>query len=112
MMLEPDPQYLKNEQYKDASKLTARARLHADYNRNPQGWFQWMFELYDFPPDARILELGAGAGWLWLSNARRIPSGWDITLSDFASGMLAETRKNVSRIPHEFKYEEIDIQSI
>ena len=74
MMLEPDPQYLKNEQYKDASKLAARARLHADYNRNPQGWFQWMFELYHFPPDAHILELAqarVGCGCPTLDGFRR-----------------------------------------
>ena len=87
----PDPQYLKGDQYKDASKLAARARLHSRYSRNPQGWFQWMFKLYDrIPPTARILELGAGAGWLWANNGARIPAGWDIILSDFSSGMLDE----------------------
>jgi len=34
-----DPKYLKTEQYKDSSKLAARARLHKDYSSNPQGWF-------------------------------------------------------------------------
>jgi SAM-dependent methyltransferase len=111
-MNNPDPKYLKNEQYKDASKLSARARLHADFNRNPQGWFHWMFELYQLPPNARILELGAGAGWLWMANAARIPPGWEITLSDFSGGMLDEQRKNLARVPHTFNHEEIDIQSI
>src|SRR5664279_14075 len=111
-MAAPDPNYLKNDQYKDASRLSARARLHSDYNRNPQGWFQWMFDLYDLPPNARILELGAGAGWLWASNARRIPTGWTITLSDFSSGMLDEQRKSLARVPHEFQFEEIDAQAI
>ncbi|HVU13199.1 MAG TPA: class I SAM-dependent methyltransferase [Phototrophicaceae bacterium] len=111
-MSEIDQQYLKNDQYKDASRLSARARLHSRYNRNPYGWFQWMFDLYRFPENARILELGAGAGWLWLSNARRIPSGWEITLSDFSAGMLAEQRKALAVIPHRFEFREIDAQAI
>lgn len=112
-MTAPDPEYLKHEQYKDSSRLQARGRLHADYSRNPYGWFEWQFDLYhDLPDNARILELGAGAGWLWLRNWRRIPSGWDITLSDFSAGMVAEQRTNMARIPRPFHFEEIDIQAI
>ncbi len=112
-MTNPDPQYLKNEQYKDSSRLQARARLHADYSSNPYGWFEWMFDLYqDLPENARVLELGAGAGWLWLKNGRRIPSGWQIALSDFSAGMVEELRKNFAPIPRPFEFAEIDIQDI
>ena len=68
-MVAPDPKYLKDEQYKDASKLAARARLHGNYSRNPYSWFKWQFDLYQLPTNAHILELGAGAGWLWANNA-------------------------------------------
>src|SRR5215207_10478349 len=111
-MVAPDPNYLKNNQYKDASNLAARARLHSRYSRNPYGWFKWQFDLYQFAPDARILELGAGAGWLWAGNADRIPAGWQITLSDFSPGMLDEQRKALSDVPHAFQHEEIDAQAI
>ncbi len=111
-MTTPDPQYLKNDQYKNAARLSARARLHSRYSRNPQGWFNWMFELYDLPPDARILELGAGAGWLWLSNRERIPPGWNITLSDFSGGMLDEQRRTLAKVSHSFAFREIDAQAI
>lgn len=112
-MTNPDPTYLKSDQYKDASRLAARARLHAQYSRNPYGWFNWLFEQYkQTPPNARVLELGAGAGWLWAKNLARIPAGWDITLSDFASGMLAEARKTLAQTAHDFRYEEIDAQHI
>ncbi len=111
-MTSPNTDYLKNQQYSDSSRLQARARLHANYNRNPYNWFKWMFDLYDLPPDAKVLEVGAGAGWLWMQNADRIPNGWDITLSDFSSGMLAEQRQNTSQIPHSFQFQEIDVQAI
>lgn len=108
----PDPNYLKNDQYKDASRLAARGRLHANYNRNPYSWFKWQFDLYQLPTEARILELGAGAGWLWANNADRIPAGWQITLSDFSPGMLVEQRKTLADVPHAFQHEEIDAQAI
>ncbi|MBI1259628.1 MAG: methyltransferase domain-containing protein [Chloroflexi bacterium] len=107
-----DPKYLKTEQYKDSSKLSARARLHSQYSSNPQSWFDWMFDLYDLPPNARVLELGAGAGWLWLRNAQRIPPGWNITVSDFSAGMVAEQRQSLARLSRPFEFREIDIQAI
>lgn len=113
-MTTPDPNYLKSDQYKDATKLAARGNLHAKYSRNGHGWYQWQFELYlqALPPDARILELGAGAGWLWANNADRIPAGWQITLSDFSPGMLDEQRKTLANATHPFQHEEIDAQAI
>ena len=111
-MTTPDQNYLKSDQYKDASKLAARAQLHANYSRSKIGWFTWMFDLYQLPPNARILELGAGAGWLWVNNATRIPAGWQITLSDFSPGMLDEQRKALAHVPHAFEHQEIDAQAI
>lgn len=111
-MTAPDPNYLKNDQYKDSSNLAARARLHSQYSRNPYGWFDWQFDQYDLPPNARILELGAGAGWLWAANAERIPAGWDVTLSDFSPGMVEEQRRNLAKVGHAFTHEEIDAQAI
>ncbi len=111
-MTTPDPNYLKYDQYKDASRLSARAYLHSAFSRNPYGWFKWLFDLYRIPPQARILELGAGAGWLWLGNRERIPAGWQITLSDFSAGMLDEQRRTLAPVAHEFRFEEIDAQAI
>lgn len=110
----PDPHYLKDEQYKDASRLAARSNLHANYSRNGYGWYPWQFDLYlqALAPDARILELGAGGGWLWAANAERIPANWQITLSDFSPGMLEEQRKTLANVPHAFEHREIDAQAI
>ena len=105
-----DRQYLEK-QYKDASNVEARIRLHQRFSVNKHGWHPWIFDHFDLPPRGRILELGCGPGYLWLDNLRRIPAGWEITLSDFSAGMLEEARRNLKgRRP--FEYKVIDAQSI
>jgi SAM-dependent methyltransferase len=93
-----DPEFLRTQQYKDASNLSARIRLHRDFSTNPQDYPTWLFDqmLADFPRDARILELGCGPGTLWAQNIGRIPPGWRITLSDFSEGMLLEAHENLA----------------
>jgi ubiquinone/menaquinone biosynthesis C-methylase UbiE len=105
-----DRDYLKK-QYKDSSNLDARIRLHQRFSVNKYGWHPWVFDHFDLPPACQILELGCGPGSLWLDNRTRIPPGWEITLSDFSTGMLEDARRNLD--PQcQFKYKVIDAQSI
>jgi SAM-dependent methyltransferase len=71
-----------------------------------------MFDHFDLPAQARILELGCGPGQLWLNNLHRIPPGWEITLSDFSPGMLEKARGNLNGSAHPFTFAWIDAQSI
>ena len=87
-----DQNYLLQQQYKDASNLNARVRLHARFSTNPYHWFLWIFDQFKIPGQARVLELGCGPADLWRMNLERIPPGWDITLSDFSSGMVDQAR--------------------
>ena len=105
-----DQQYLKK-QYKNSANLDARIRLHKLFSVNKYGWHPWVFDHFDLPAHSRILELGCGAGTLWLDNIDRIPAGWEITLSDFSAGMLEGTRRNLEPQP-QFQYKVIDAQSI
>lgn len=105
-----DPTYLLNSQYRDSANLNARVRLHRLFSTNKHGWNRWYFEQLDLPLNARILELGCGPGYLWRDNLDRIPSGWDITLSDFSAGMIDQARVNLSS--RDFRFEIIDAQSI
>ena len=110
-----DQTYLLADQYSNAANLSARFQLHQRFSTNTYGWMPWLFDqllLLDLPASCRILELGTGRGDLWRLNAARIPSGWTVTLSDFSSGMLEETRRNLQSAPHAFTFEAIDAQSI
>jgi ubiquinone/menaquinone biosynthesis C-methylase UbiE len=90
-----DQDYLLKDQYRDSANLDARVRLHVLFSINKQGWNRWYFDQLDLPPNARILELGCGPGYLWRDNVDRIPSDWDITLSDFSAGMIDQARANL-----------------
>jgi SAM-dependent methyltransferase len=107
-----DQTYLREDQYKDASNLNARIRLHVEFSTNKYGWFRWVFDQYELPARAQILELGCGPGDLWLENIDRIPDGWVITISDFSDGMLDKARENLMNQSHPFTFEVIDAQSI
>src|SRR5690242_19725292 len=107
-----DPNMLLTHQYHDASRLTARATLHARFSTNPTRWFPWLFDHFQAPASSAVLELGCGPGWLWLSNRERIPIGWQITLTDFSEGMLAEAQQNLAHVPHPFTFAVADVQAI
>jgi ubiquinone/menaquinone biosynthesis C-methylase UbiE len=108
-----DQDYLKSEQYKDASNLDARVLIHERFSTNPYGWFQWVFDrLLKLPETAKILELGCGQGLLWKENINRIPKGWTITLSDLSPGMLDAAWRNLIVLGRAFQFMEIDAQEI
>ncbi len=108
-----DQQYLKSDQYKDASNLDARILLHERFSENKQGWASWVFDTYEkLPSLARVLELGSGSAFIWASCPERIPDDWEITLSDLSEGMLTAARKNTSSLSRDFSFQEIDAQSI
>ena len=108
-----DQHYLKTDQYKDSSNLDARAVIHQRFSTNQYGWFKWVFDtLLKLPENARILELGCGHGLLWKENADRIPTGWNITLSDLSPGMLDAAWRNLVVTGRAFQFKEIDAQEI
>lgn len=102
-----DPSYVK-EQYRDSSNLDARIALHARFSTAPGSFNSWLFDHFDFSANARVLEVGAGTGLLWARNRVRIPSTWQLTLSDFSFGMLQTTR--ATRLPARLL--ELDAQTI
>ncbi len=108
-----DRQYLTTEQYKDAGNLNTRLEIHRRFSANSYGWFNWIFDtLVKLAADANVLELGSGSGALWSHVSDRIPVRWNITLSDLSDGMLDEAWRNLVVTGRNFKFEQIDAQSI
>lgn len=108
-----DQQYLKSDQYKDSSNLDARVAIHQRFSTNSYGWMNWVFDhLLKLPTNAKILELGSGPGYLWRDNSHRIPSTWDIALSDLSAGMLDSAWRNLVVTGRAYNFKEIDAQAI
>jgi SAM-dependent methyltransferase len=86
-----DPAYVK-EQYCGSKNLDARIALHARFSTAPHDFHRWVFDHFNLHPQARVLELGCGNGALWGKNRDRIPTTWNLILSDNSVGMLSSTR--------------------
>ncbi|HUU23274.1 MAG TPA: class I SAM-dependent methyltransferase [Phycisphaerae bacterium] len=105
------PRWLKA-QYADGRNVSARADLQSRFSTNPHPWPVWAFDQLELPDRCRILELGCGPAWLWARNLARVPAGWEVTLSDFSTGILDEARQALSAAGRPFSFEVIDAQSI
>ena len=112
MTVRTNQEYLRTEQYKDASNLEARKRLHQRFSTNTYPWHRWVFDHLELSVGARVLELGCGPAWLWVENADRIPQAWEVTLSDFSEGMLAEAKRNVQGLNGSFSFRQLDAQDV
>lgn len=105
-----DPLYLLMDQYCDASNLDVRAELHRRFSTNTYEWHLWVFDQFELAESSCILELGCGPGWLWQKNLDRISTSWEITLSDFSSGMVDEAEQHLKG-KGPFQFDVIDAQS-
>ena len=103
--------FLKNleKQYKNASNLNARIRMHHLYSTNAQDWHEWLFQQYDIPERSSILELGCGNGVFWSKNQQGVSSDWDITLTDLSVGMLDDASQQLGK---HYQYKQADIHQI
>ena len=113
-MLMPEPTnqtYLLNQQYSSADNLKARIELHERFSTRNYSWQRWVFDHFNLPAQAHVLELGCGTGKLWAENLDRIPTGWEITLSDFSAGMLQATKTQLKKLNH-FKFASFDAQAM
>jgi DNA-binding transcriptional MerR regulator/cyclopropane fatty-acyl-phospholipid synthase-like methyltransferase len=86
------------EQYRNASNVEIRIRLHEKYSTSKVSWFTWLFDQYDIMHHKNILELGCGNGQLWIENKDKIPLTSNILLTDVSKGMLEDARSNLFTI--------------
>jgi SAM-dependent methyltransferase len=107
-----DQRYLRADQYKDASNLDARIRVHERFSTNSCKWQRWVFDHLDLPARCHILDVGCGPGNLWFESEHRIPPSSTIVLSDLSPGMLGKARQKLRGSRHRFSYRVIDAQAI
>ncbi len=107
-----DLESILKKQYKDASNIMARINLHKQYSVNKQGWFPWIYEQMQVKPGQKILELGCGAGDLWVENAEKFPADISITVTDISDGMLRDARREIGREDAVFSYAICDCEAI
>lgn len=99
-------------QYKNASNISARIRLHNLYSQNSQGWFPWLYEQYHLRPGMRILEIGCGNGAIWTENKSKLPSDISICLSDISEGMIRDVRRTIGPEDSRFTFHTFDCHKI
>lgn len=99
-------------QYRNATNISARIRLHSLYSSNHTGWFPWLFSLAGIRPGMRILEIGCGSGSFWTENRSRIPEDVQIVLSDISSGMIRDARRSIGEKDPRFSFTEFDCMQI
>ncbi|WP_165861145.1 MerR family transcriptional regulator [Paenibacillus paeoniae] len=103
-----------NQEYENAFNLQTRIHLHDEFSTNPYKWHHWLFDRLDIPAGSKILELGCGDGTLWERNAARIPSNWEVTLTDLSDGMLNDAKERLEHcVPSDrFCFATADARSI
>jgi ubiquinone/menaquinone biosynthesis C-methylase UbiE len=103
---------LSNVQYASSEKYEARIYLNTKFRTSAGSKFRWIFDHFFEGDNLNVLELGCGTGLFWLANRNEIPPGWNITLTDYSEGMLKTTRRTLSQIRREFRYEVMDAGNI
>jgi SAM-dependent methyltransferase len=99
-------------QYARSDDFDARVRLYRLYSTARPSWLEWLFERIDFPAQARLLEVGAGTGNLWIENGSRIPRGARIVLCDLSAGMLDAARSRLGELGLRVALQRVDVCAI
>lgn len=100
---------LEDKQYSNSAKFNARVLIHSKYGINKTPWPIWLFNQYDIPENAHIIEFGCGNGLIWMANSFRINPSWNIVLSDISKGMIESAKEAIKINTNNITYEVIDL---
>lgn len=89
-----DQEYLRSVQYRDGSKLDARARLHLQYSTAQVSLAVFESRLVAWPSGSRVLECRCGTGIFW--DNETLPRSMSLMLTDLSEGMVAEASARAS----------------
>jgi len=99
-------------QYSNSHNYEARLYLNIHFKTNPDSKAYWLFNLFPKQDNLNVLELGCGTGLFGLANKDSIPKAWEITLTDYSDGMLAETRRRVAMLDRDFSFLVVSAEDI
>lgn len=91
-----DPEYLKREQYQDATNLEARQALHKRFAINEKPWSQWLFEQIELAPGSTVVDIGCGPANLWSERAGALPDPLNLFAGDLSLGMARRARRELA----------------
>jgi len=52
----------------------------------------------------RVLELGSGNGEMWVKNAKRVPFGVSVLVSDISEDLLNQARKRIDNQTNQYSF--------
>lgn len=81
---------LRKDQYKTASNLNARIRLHQLFSTATESWDSFILANLQLSPGETVLELGCGNASQTRNNRGAYPASLRYFLADFSFGMLQE----------------------
>lgn len=107
-----DKDHLRGNQYKDSTNLNARAELHRRFSTATTDWFTWVLDKLALAANMRVLEVGAGPGWLWRRHLHRIPAGCQMMLTDLSPGMVAEAEAALLGTDRHFQFRVANVEEL
>ena len=88
-------------QYDSSSNLKARMKLF-DSTSSESIW-SVLWKSYNFSPNSKVLEIGAGNGEFWVHNINLIPKGLKATITDLSEGMIKEAKERIQNPDFKFQ---------
>ncbi len=102
--------------YGTSARLEARIALHAQGETTLEDFHPWLWRVAvdasPLPPDARVLEVGAGSARMWEVLGARVPRGWHLTLTDHSEGMVAAAQATFDRLARGAVFGLADVQAL
>ncbi|MEE4011704.1 methyltransferase domain-containing protein [Roseibium sp. FZY0029] len=82
--------------YATPRHLATRGSFQAKYAT--VSWFGWLIEHLNLQTEMHVLDVGCGPGWIWRSQADRLPNQLRLSLIDASPGMIEEVLANLATV--------------